>query len=114
MIRVAGWCATGPLTWWEAAWTVPTSRWPHHPRSLRRMRRPPSRWVTDPWPTDHWATQAASGSAQRVEQVRYQVLGVLDAHREPDQVGGNFEQRACGGGVCHPARELDQRLHTTQ
>ena len=46
----------------------------------------------------------AEGLAQVVEQV----VAVLDADRQPDQVAGHLEWRAGDGGVRHPRRVLDQ------
>src|SRR3977135_1306477 len=53
---------------------------------------------------------ASSVVAERLAQVIEQVVAVLDADRQPDQVAGHLEGRAGDGGVRHPCRVLDQRL----
>ena len=48
--------------------------------------------------------------AQRLLQVGDQVVDILDADRQPHEVGRHLERRAGDAGVRHPARVLDQRL----
>ena len=43
-------------------------------------------------------------------EVVEEILGRLDAHREPHQIGGNFEFGPGRGGVGHHAGMLDQGL----
>ena len=49
-----------------------------------------------------------SAVAEGLAQVIEQVVAVLDADRQPDQVAGHLEGRAGDRGVRHPRRVLDQ------
>src|SRR5664279_4302357 len=53
-------------------------------------------------------------SVQRIAQVGQQVLDVLDADREPDQVVTNLQLGPGDAGMRHQARVFDQRFHPTQ
>ena len=57
---------------------------------------------------------ARDDSAQRRAEVGEQVLGVLDADREPNQVARDLEGGARSAGMGHAAGVLDQRLDTAE
>src|SRR6478735_9852 len=71
---------------------------------------PKSTQATGRWPRPRGSSTSAGGGVQGPVQVRDQVVGGLDAHREPDQVGGHLQVGAGHRGVRHPARVLDERL----
>ena len=54
------------------------------------------------------------GSAEGRAQVGEQVLGGLDADREPDEVARDLEAGARSAGMGHAAGVLDQRLDTSE
>ena len=53
-------------------------------------------------------------SGERGAEVGEQVLGVLDADREPDQVARDLQSGARSAGMGHAAGVLDQRLDSTE
>ena len=55
-----------------------------------------------------------SDLAERLLQVSDQIVRVLKADGQADQVGGHFERGAGHGGVGHGARMLDQGFHAAQ
>src|SRR5690606_21294869 len=62
-----------------------------------------------------WVGLRLRGSASEgLAQIGQEVVDVLDADREPDEVGGHFERRAGRGGVGHAAGVLDERFAAAQ
>jgi len=57
---------------------------------------------------------AQARSAEGGAQVGEQVLGVLDAHREPDEVARDLEGGARNAGMGHAPGVLDQRLDAAE
>jgi MFS family permease len=57
---------------------------------------------------------AGSGVGESGEQVGEQVLGVLDADREPDEVARDLEGGARSAGMGHAPGVLDQRLDAAE
>ncbi len=77
--------------------------------------------LTRPWaePPSTTTPPSAAGEkgrrlAESLLQVLQEVVDVLDAHRETNQVGGDLQGRAGRGRVRHAPRVLDERLHTAQ
>jgi MFS family permease len=63
---------------------------------------------------DARAAAGASGSAEGGPQVGDQVVGVLDADREPDEVARDLQGGARSAGMGHAAGVLDQRLDAAE
>ena len=60
------------------------------------------------------AAGAGSGPVERLAQVRDEVVGVLDADRQPDERRVDRERRSGDREVGHRGRHLDQRLDAAQ
>jgi DHA1 family multidrug resistance protein-like MFS transporter len=59
-------------------------------------------------------TRGLAESGERRAEVGEQVLGGLDADREPDEVARDLEAGARSAGMGHPAGVLDQRLDAAE
>jgi MFS family permease len=60
------------------------------------------------------AREEAAASAESDAQVGDQVVDVLDAHRQPDQVARDLQGGARSAGMGHAAGVLDERLDSTE
>ena len=60
------------------------------------------------------AASAGEPSGEGSSQVGEQVLGVLDADREPDEVAGDLQRGARSAGMGHAPGVLDERLDATE
>jgi MFS family permease len=58
--------------------------------------------------------QAADTSGQRSSKVGEQVIGILDADRQPDEVARDLQGGARSAGMGHAAGVLDERLDSTE
>jgi len=60
------------------------------------------------------AQQSGSGAGEGGPQVGQQVVGVLDAHREPDEVARDLQGGARSAGMGHATGVLDERLDSPE
>jgi len=57
---------------------------------------------------------SALQSGERSSKVGEEVVDVLDADRQPDEVAGDLQRGARSAGMGHAAGVLDERLDTTE